>query len=144
MKKYLPHAVICDVDGTVALRGDRDPYGYSKVHLDLPNEPIIEVVKLLVSDYRDLLFVSGRERSCFPATQAWLRKNLDNTDFEFVPAFMRATGDNRKDAVVKREIYEKHIKDNYQVDYVLDDRNQVVEMWRSLGLVCLQVANGDF
>ena len=36
------------------------------------------------------------------------------------------------------------IKDKYQVDYVLDDRNQVVEMWRSLGLTCLQVADGDF
>ena len=57
---------------------------------------------------------------------------------------MRKTGDNRKDAIVKREIYETHIKDKYQVDYVLYDRNQVVEMWRSLGLTCLQVADGDF
>ena len=81
MRRYLPPVVICDVDGTVALRGDRDPYNYSTVHLDLPNEPIIEVVKLLVGDYRELIFVSGRERSCFPATQAWLRKNLDNTDY---------------------------------------------------------------
>ncbi len=144
MRRYLPPVVICDVDGTVALRGDRDPYNYSTVHLDLPNEPIIEVVKLLVGDYRELIFVSGRERSCFAATLAWLEKNLDNTGFEFVPAFMRATGDNRKDAAVKREIYEQHIKDNYQVDYVLDDRNPVVEMWRSLGLVCLQVADGNF
>ena len=33
---------------------------------------------------------------------------------------------------------------NYNVKFVLDDRNRVVEMWRSLGLTCLQVADGDF
>ena len=27
---------------------------------------------------------------------------------------------------------------------VLDDRNQVVKMWRENGLTCLQVAEGDF
>ena len=48
MKKYLPHAVICDVDGTVALRGDRGPYDYSTVHLDLPNKPIGDGVGITV------------------------------------------------------------------------------------------------
>ncbi len=30
------------------------------------------------------------------------------------------------------------------IEYVLDDRTQVVDLWRSLGLTCLQVAYGDF
>ena len=144
MKKYLPHAVICDVDGTVALRGDRGAYDYSSVHPDLPNKPIIEVVHRLVGDYREIIFVSGREDSCYDQTCAWLQKHLGFFFLDSVCLFMRKTGDYRTDATVKREIYEKYIEDNYQVDYVLDDRTQVVEMWRSLGLVCLQVANGDF
>ncbi len=144
MKKYLPHAVICDVDGTVAVRGDRGAYDYSSVHLDLPNKPIIEVVHRLVGDHREIIFVSGREDSCYDQTCAWLQKHLGICFSEAVTLYMRKTGDYRKDASVKREIYEKYIEDNYQVDYVLDDRTQVVEMWRSLGLVCLQVANGDF
>jgi hypothetical protein len=57
---------------------------------------------------------------------------------------MREAGDSRKDSIVKQELYEKHIEPSYDVFVVLDDRNQVVDMWRSLGLVCLQVAPGDF
>jgi hypothetical protein len=57
---------------------------------------------------------------------------------------MRKEGDVRKDAIVKGEIYEKNINGKYNVLFVLDDRNQMVEMWRGLGLTCLQVADGDF
>lgn len=57
---------------------------------------------------------------------------------------MRPEGDIRKDSIVKREIFENYIRDYYNIQFVLDDRNQVVEMWRSLGLKCLQVAEGDF
>ena len=32
----------------------------------------------------------------------------------------------------------------YNVHFVLDDRQQVVDMWRSLGLTVFQVAEGDF
>ena len=45
---------------------------------------------------------------------------------------------------IKREIFENYIRDYYNIQFVLDDRNQVVEMWRSLGLKCLQVQEGDF
>ena len=57
---------------------------------------------------------------------------------------MRSTEDNRKDAVVKREIYDNWIKDKYNVLAVFDDRNQCVDMWRGLGLTCLQVDYGNF
>ena len=58
---------------------------------------------------------------------------------------MRKTEDVRKDAIVKKEFFDTHIRDKYFVKYVLDDRNQVVDMWRlELGLACLQVNYGDF
>jgi len=50
----------------------------------------------------------------------------------------------RKDVIIKQEIYEEHIKDKYDVLFVMDDRNQVVEFWRSIGLTCFQVAEGNF
>ena len=31
-----------------------------------------------------------------------------------------------------------------EILFVLDDRSQVVKMWRELGLTCLQVADGNF
>jgi hypothetical protein len=57
---------------------------------------------------------------------------------------MRHTKDLRKDSIVKGEIYDSVIAPNYNVFFVLDDRNQVVDFWRSKGLTCFQVAPGDF
>lgn len=73
-------------------------------------------------------------------TEKWLRGN----DITYGMLLMRPEGDIRKDSIVKREIFENYIRDYYNIQFVLDDRNQVVEMWRSLGLKCLQVAEGDF
>ncbi len=57
---------------------------------------------------------------------------------------MRKTDDFRPDEDVKKEIYNENIKNKFNVLYVFDDRNSVVNIWRNEGLTCLQVANGDF
>jgi hypothetical protein len=57
---------------------------------------------------------------------------------------MRKSGDLRKDSIVKQEIYEQFILNQYNTAFVLDDRDQVVRVWRDLGLTCLQVVYGDF
>jgi hypothetical protein len=57
---------------------------------------------------------------------------------------MRSEYDMRKDSIVKEEIYRQEILGRYNVWLVLDDRNQVVDMWRNLGLRVLQVAPGNF
>jgi hypothetical protein len=57
---------------------------------------------------------------------------------------MRATGDNRKDSIVKEEIYKNDILPEYYVEFVLDDRQQVVDALREMGLQVWQVARGDF
>ena len=75
-----------------------------------------------------------------PQTEAWLKEHK----IEYIALHMRQADDNRKDSIVKSEIYETFINGYYNVSFVLDDRNQVVEMWREKGLTCLQVAEGDF
>lgn len=139
-------AIICDIDGTLAIRGERSPYDYSRVGEDEPNLPIVELAKTLSENWsREIIFVSGRDDSCEFETNEWIRVTLDLFDsYDDVVLHMRKTGDNRSDAIVKREIYDTHIKHQYQVDYVLDDRNSVVQMWRSLGLTVLQVNEGNF
>ena len=57
---------------------------------------------------------------------------------------MRDTGDGRPDNVVKLEIFDREVRERYNVVGVFDDRNKVVSMWRSLGLTVFQVADGDF
>lgn len=133
----LPSAIICDLDGTLALHNGRSPYDFTKVSEDSVNQAVKSIL-----DHTPIkkIFVSGRDDSCEIATHAWLRK-AGLVEFDL---HMRKTGDKRKDSIVKKEIFENEIKPHYNISYVLDDRNQVVEMWRSLGLICLQVAEGDF
>lgn len=139
----LPHAVICDLDGTVALKGDRDIYDWAKCDVDLPNKIVIDLVKRYSDTGAMVIFLSGRDGRGREKTIDWLGKyiGLSKSRWEL---FMRKPEDNRKDCIIKRELYDAHVKDKYYVDFVLDDRNQVVELWRSMGLTCLQVAEGDF
>lgn len=71
----------------------------------------------------------------------WLLRHLG---IPFEGPYMRTARDDRKDEVVKCELYDREIKPHFEVLCVLDDRDQVVRMWRAVGLVCLQVAPGDF
>lgn len=89
-------------------------------------------------DY-DVLFVSGRPIDpCGKLTEDW----LDKHHLFGRHLFMRQGGDHRPDYIVKQEILDLLPKN--RIRYVLDDRNQVVEMWRRNGLTCLQVADGNF
>lgn len=139
-----PTAVICDIDGTIACRlpFGRGPYDWDRVSEDAPVWPIINLVQCLRRGSHRILFVSGRDEICRERTQHW----LDDTVI-FDPRdqlYMRAHKDNRPDHEIKLEIYRQHIEPNYDVRWVIDDRNQVVRMWRSIGLTVLQVADGDF
>lgn len=129
-----------DIDNTVADKGTRDPYDYSKVSEDTVIAPIADLVGMFDARGYWILFVSGREDSCRHETQKWLDENLIPNE----ELIMRPAGDYRPDEVVKAEIYREHIEPVYDVRYVLDDRNKVVRMWRELGLTVLQVADGDF
>ena len=138
-----PPALIIDIDGTIALRGTRNPFDETRVIEDRPNSPVIDVIRADVIEFNLYpIFCSGRTSACFDATQAWIRQQFP--EFVFFSLFMRPTEDFRKDSVVKLEIFNRHIRDHYQVRRVYDDRNQVVQMWRSLGLTVLQVADGNF
>jgi hypothetical protein len=84
--------------------------------------------------------MSGRDGSCRDITIKWLEDN----NIKYDSLLMRAESDFRKDSIVKKELFDNHIKNKYFIEYVLDDRNQVVDMWRDMGLKCLQVQEGNF
>ncbi|WP_155371905.1 phosphatase domain-containing protein [Catellatospora vulcania] len=137
----LPRAVLVDLDGTVALMGDRSPYDHTRVHLDLPHQPVIDAVRALHAAGHAIVYCSGRVDACRESTAAWLDQHVG---VPYAALHMRVTGDQRKDSVVKREIFEHDIRHAWYVVAVLDDRNQVVRMWRDLGLTVFQVAEGNF
>lgn len=139
-KNDMPLAIIVDIDGTLAHMHNRSPFDYSKVEDDYCDVIVRDVVcKYYLSNVR-IIVVSGREDSCRKETDNWLLKNK----IDYNVLMMRKTGDSRKDYIVKKEIYENEIKDKYNVLFVLDDRDQVVKMWREIGLKCLQVEDGPF
>ena len=172
-------AIICDVDGTVALMmGNRSPFEYDKALNDWNNQPVIDMVfaaKTMLenkltgqgSEFRDvaLIMLSARENkdleepftidseygsrdinNVYDLTSHWLDKYMKGPLGERAHRlFMREKGDFRKDCYVKFELYHEEIAPAYDVKYVFDDRNQVVDMWRNgCKLTCLQVADGNF
>lgn len=137
----LPDCVICDLDGTLALMGKRNPYDASKCIDDKLNDVVAQLVRHFHSMGMTIFYFSGRSEEYREQTCRWLQ--VHDLDLEETLA-MRPAGDNRKDCIVKREMFEKHVRGQYNVHCVFDDRNQVVELWRELGLTCFQVADGDF
>ncbi len=141
----LPSALICDLDGTLALLNGRDPYNASTCEQDLVNAPVAALVAQCADAGDTILFTSGRSDAHREQTLRWLAQlGYHQQGARSFVLLMRKAGDNRKDAVVKQELYKQHIAGCYTVKFVLDDRSSVVELWRSLGLTCLQVAEGDF
>jgi len=120
------------------LLGRRNPYDAGRCEEDTLNEPIRSI--LLAAPEDKILLVSGRQDQYKSQTERWLATH----NIRYDALIMRKTGDMRKDSIIKQEIFENEIRDHYNIRFVLDDRNSVVEMWRSVGLTCLQVAPGNF
>lgn len=140
-----PKAVIVDIDGTLADNyGHRSFYDYSRVLQDAVHRPIVQLVWHFIDEGYEIVIMSGRDDSCRDDTITWLSEIVGLGANGFVGPFMRETGDKRDDAIVKLELFDQHVRDHYDVRYVLDDRNRVVRAWRSIGLTVLQVADGDF
>lgn len=137
-KTLLP-AIIVDVDGTLAHMKDRSPFDWDRVGEDECDD----IIKGIVNSYDNLgtiIVMSGRDSCCRDITIKWLNDN----NIAWDTLLMREEGDFRKDSIVKRELFDNNIKDKYYIEYILDDRNSVCDMWRDMGLKCLQVAPGNF
>lgn len=136
----LPHAVICDLDGTLALFDDmRSPYSTELCESDKINQSVRYVLNL-IKEPRIIIFVSGRYEKFRPQTERWLKSN----EIEYTHLYMRPDDEHKNDYLVKEDIFNLNIKNRYYIDFVMDDRDRVVDLWRSLGLNCFQVNYGDF
>lgn len=152
-KPDLPWCQIYDIDGTLALRGDRGPYEWDKVHLDNVNKSVHHILKNAIDASTDLIFFfTGRvDEKCRDNTQNWL-KNIILMGKKFPSDFkywfsqgllMRKNGDFRPDSLIKYEMFNKNIRDKFNVRFVIDDRPSVCRMWRKLGVPLLQVGDPD-
>ena len=148
--------VIFDLDGTLANieirrkmatksngKMDWDIFFADRlIELDEPNQPVIDTCKALKAAGFNIAIFSGRSASTKQVTFDWLDKHGVEWDqlklrpeehpFKFMP-----------DEKLKLQwLDDVDWKD--RVTMVFDDRQKVVDMWREIGLTCMQVAPGDF
>lgn len=152
-----PKVILFDLDGTLAncdhrkhfIEGETKDWRafFAACFDDTPVQEVVAVLFALDMVARsvaprgqapaEIWIVSGRSDEVRLKTEMWLAHH----QIPCARLFMRDEGDHRPDEVVKRELMEPHL---HRVTLVFDDRSKVVKMWRSLGLTCFQVAEGDF
>lgn len=139
----LPHAIIVDIDGTLALNTSGRPFFGKGCEEGYLKDICVESVANIARSYpHNVIIVSGRENTELGKynTVSWLSAHF----IYYTHLYMRSEKDYRPDEVIKQEIFYKYIKDKYYVDYIIDDRDKVVKMWRNLGLLCLQPWDNKF
>jgi hypothetical protein len=146
--------IIVDLDGTLALNNHRfhfidkslkkkvdwDSY-FNACNKDQPNIPIIETIKALKEQGFSIHILSARGDVVREKTIRW----LETYNVPYDKLTMREMNSYTPDEELKKSWLIAHYP-NYKADVfcVFDDRDRVVKMWRSMGLVCLQVAEGNF
>jgi hypothetical protein len=156
----LPAAVIVDVDGTLTVRrwggpspatyhpevwdpAARTPYCWHRVGEDLPRPEMVELVQRLYSTGLAVLVTSGRSVVCRDETAGWLAQHgVPYTELHMAARAESESGTS--DAEVKRRIWREAIAPRWRVVAAFDDRDQVVAVWRDLGILCAQVGPGAF
>ena len=146
--------VIVDIDGTISKVGERlkylnqDPKDWDSFYNDsFEDEPIIEMVDLVYDLYLQryqLVFCTGRRESCREKTINWFNKYFEPEIAKRSKLLMRPNKDHRHDSEIKPELLKNAGIKLDSIAFVLEDRNSMVKKWRELGLICLQVAEGDF
>jgi predicted kinase len=137
----LEEVILCDLDGTLAhMNGKRGPFDWLRTDVDDLDEIVAKSIKDHMTLGHKIIFMSGRSEEGRVATEQW----LEFYGFKYHALHMRKKDDFRKDNIIKEELYNEHIKGKFNVRHVYDDRQQVVDMWRSLGIKVYQVEKGDF
>lgn len=141
--------IIVDLDGTLCnikhrlhlLKEEGDHWSkfFAGMAGDSVNVWCKELIEAMKENY-GILLVSGRPDNYRNVTEKWL---LDN-NVSYDALYMREAGDRRQDYLVKKEIYERYIREAMDVLFIVDDRKQVVDGWRELGLTVLQCAEGNY
>lgn len=156
-ERNIQPAVILDLDGTLCDVTHRRVYventdkkDWNRFFEGIPHDKPDQAVTLLYDmiytysrtiEPLDIIFVSGRPQQYRAVTEQWLKQHQFS---EYFVLFMRPFNNNDDDSIVKINIYNKYIKPWFDVKFVVDDRNRVVNAWRAAGLKCFQVEEGNF
>lgn len=140
--------ILCDIDGTAANINHRRHFVenkpkrwdkfYDAIIDDKPNEWCQEIISSM--QQHEVIFVSGRPETHRKQTEDWLDKYYGGL---YSYLYMRPANNTEQDFIIKERIYDNNFSDK-QILFVIDDRKQVVDMWRRKGLTVLQCDEGNF
>ena len=146
--------VIVDIDGTISKIGKRDKYlikepkdwdsFYKDDFDDEPIKEMIELVELLSKKY-SIIFCTSRKEIIRDKTQLWIIKNFSfKSGLWNSLILMRKNDDDTSDPISKVNTLKEAKINLNDIAFILEDRTCNVEMFRSLGLICFQVADCKF
>ena len=140
--------VVFDIDGTLADVSARlhhirtKPKNWKAFFAAMPDDKAVHAIIRLCNLVYDagvrVVLCSGRPDEYRAQTVDWLAR----AGVRYDELRLRRNGDRRSDTIAKREMLVG--LDRATILFVVEDRASVVEMWRQLGLVCLQCAPGEF
>jgi predicted kinase len=145
-------AIMCDLDGTLCNLDHRLHFvkgpgkkDWGSFFRECGNDSVYEDVAGFLRAEEGIgtpiILCSGRpEDQARKATLEWLKRH----EIEYDDLVMRPRGNYKSDDITKAMLYRYEIEPYYIIKYVLDDRQQVVDKWREMGLTCFQVRPGDF
>ena len=137
----LPNCVVIDLDGTIALHQNRLPYDWDKIPTDKCDPRMQKMIEQFNLQAIKIIFLTGRPETARSLTDEWLKKNIPDINYTLL---MRSASDFRSGEIVKAEIWKKEVNPKYNTLCVFEDSNKCVDMWRELGVLTCQVANGDY
>ncbi len=113
---------------------------------DTPIKPVIQTLKaLFYGAQADVWIWSGRMDTVRKQTEWWIGDHITDSDQLEAALKMRPAGDYTPDDQLKESwLHAMSPEDRARLVMVFDDRDRVVAMWRRNGIVCAQVAPGDF
>lgn len=143
-------AIIVDLDGTLcdvehrlhfikSEKKDWDSFHQNCEHdtVELWCQNLIAAMK---AQGHTIILMTGRDDPYREITENWLVKNKISYDL----LLMRKEKDFRPDQEVKSELYDEHVKKDFEIEFIVEDRDSVVSMWRQRGFRVLQCAPGNF
>lgn len=139
--------IIVDIDGTLAHIADgRSPYDASRAMNDSLDDAVSLLTAMMYNHGYKVIILTGRNEEHRDVTVQWLEEN--NVEYDELYTRLNTDVDEKgkqlEDSIVKERLFRTHVEPRFNVKFVLDDRNRVVNMWRRIGLKCSQVAPGNF
>ena len=135
--------ILCDIDGTIANNDHRQHFLEGKKDWDgffselINDEPIFPIINKVIEEHdagKDIIFLTGRPERYRYSTTLWLKEYFN---FE-LKILMRKDNDQNNKLKVKKEIFEENFKAE-EIAYIIDNDNDLVSMWSSMGIKTVKV-----